>query len=92
MRNFTASEVINKEYKNARNFMTPDILHTQFSGGFAVELSQGEGMNRQPIFGVSVVEFESDNGYLRSTKRRTDLSGCHQSRAKAQEAIDELGD
>jgi hypothetical protein len=37
------------------NFMTPDVLSYHNLGhGTWVELSQGRGMNRQPIFGVTV--------------------------------------
>jgi hypothetical protein len=37
-----------------RNFMTPDVLmYFKLRKGYA-ELSEGTGLNRQPIFGVTV--------------------------------------
>jgi len=36
------------------NFMTPNVLSYWRVGKLAVEISQGEGIRREPIFGVTV--------------------------------------
>lgn len=38
-----------------KNFMTPHILGYYYCGDYAVELSEGTGMEHEPIFGVTVV-------------------------------------
>lgn len=44
-----------------RNFMTPDILgFYKLREGYA-ELSTGEGMSRQPVYGVTVIPDEPVN-------------------------------
>ena len=40
------------------NFMTPTILDIEDLGnGYVVELSTGEGFTREPIYGVTVVDY-----------------------------------
>lgn len=37
------------------NFMTPDVISYQFSGRWAVELSEGEDFCRKPIYGTTFI-------------------------------------
>lgn len=39
------------------NFMTPDVLRYGFTGKYVYELSEGRGMDNQPIFGLTVVDW-----------------------------------
>lgn len=89
--NFTAKDVIRKQYGDDKNFMTPKVLRCGFCGDFAYELSKGKGFSGDTIYGVSVVEYEVlDNAFLGVTNRRTDLADCYTSKAKAESAIDAL--
>lgn len=63
------------------NFMTPTILgYVKLRAGLYAELSQGEGMSRQPIWGVTV---RPDDGHKLS-------KGGYQSRRDAEDYIEEL--
>ena len=48
------------------NFMTPIVLETKQVGKLAYELSEGEGFNRNKIFGVAVrtIQGEHQEGKL----------------------------
>lgn len=62
------------------NFMTPRVLaYYKLRKGYA-ELSEGEGMSRQPIFGVTV----------RPEPKGVRLSKLFQSRAEAERYIAEM--
>jgi len=64
-----------------QNFMTPRIIgYVKLKAGLYAELSQGEGMSRQPIFGVTV---RPDDEHKLS-------KGGYQSRQDAEEYIEEL--
>lgn len=89
-----ASEVIKMEYGTSKNFITPNvidygILTTRDSLVYAYELSTGEGFNREPIFGVSVVRY---NTLTNSTERLTDSSGVYMSKHGAYRHINNLID
>lgn len=64
------SESFNSEAKQlfddhikGKNIMTPNIIGYGVHRDFAYELSSGEGINREPIFGVTILERKS--GYHR---------------------------
>lgn len=66
-----------------RNFMTPYNVQYRTVGRFAVELSEGEGFDRTPIYGVSVVD--------RATGEMDfELSYCFHSEAAVQWWLNEL--
>jgi hypothetical protein len=80
-----ANRLFADRYHGQGNFMTPDIIARGMtkSGRFAWELSQGEGINRQPIYGVTVLD---------AATRESEHSLCclFQSRLLANDHIDEL--
>lgn len=63
------------------NFMTPNILRVGFRGRYAYELSEGEGFDRRPIFGVSL--------RLKSTADHVD-GKLFQKKTEAENFISEL--
>ena len=63
MKALTAREIIRREYSDSKNFMTPTILKRgKMCRNIAYELSQGTGLEHQPIFGVSIVMVDESNG------------------------------
>lgn len=47
-----------KKVVKGRNFMTPRVLRYGKTGRYYYEISEGEGMDNQAIFGVTVVDGE----------------------------------
>ena len=71
----TALEIIEQEYGNAPNIMTPRRVRVGLiRADLAYEISSGEGFDHEPIWGLSIVE-EKDG----KTARKFDLSGCFRS-------------
>ena len=61
-----------------KNFMTPHVIDWREEGDYIAEISQGEDFNRQPMYGVTVVN--------RSTmERESGLSKCCSSREEVEE-------
>lgn len=78
----TPESIILKEYHGSTNFMTPRVEQyiEVIPGIRAAELSSGRGILDQPIFGISVVDYDLATN---TTTRRVDLSGMFQSRSEA---------
>jgi len=66
-------------FNGEKNFLTPNVLSYGKAGRLLWELSTGEGIEHEPIYGVTVINV--DGG------REHDLSGCFHSRAEAEEHI-----
>ena len=76
----TAREILHREYGDAPNFMTPDVLEVgKLHPCVAFEVSKGTGFEHEPIYGVSVVRLRCDG----TTKRLTRLSELFFSRRQA---------
>ena len=76
----TAREILYREYGDAPNFMTPDVLEVgKLHPCVAFEVSKGRGFEHEPIYGVSVVRLRCDG----TTKRLTRLSELFFSRRQA---------
>lgn len=83
----TARQIIKREYGNSRNFITPQIIrYGKVDKNLAYELSRGEGIKGEDIYGVSVVELKQDG----TTERRIDLSNMFYSLREAQDYIKTL--
>lgn len=50
-----ARELFHKVYDGRANFMTPDILRYGITDGYAWEISEGTGISKEPIFGLTVI-------------------------------------
>jgi hypothetical protein len=90
-KNYTALDVIQKEYGDSRNAITPSRIEVGFtdSRDYAWELSTGRGLNHEWIYGVTVVLCETGpNGTLLRTKRKPELSDCFRSRRAAEQYIE----
>jgi hypothetical protein len=72
-----------KDYFEGKNFMTPYVLETDFIGRWVYELSEGTGLRRQPLFGVTVKHAETGE-----TSHK--LSTCFDSKAQARSHIKKL--
>jgi hypothetical protein len=68
-----------------KNIMTPDVIEYLQAGAYIVELSEGTGFSREPIFGVTVLELDGDD-----VKRRNDLSQLCHSLDDARDVIESL--
>jgi hypothetical protein len=52
----TARQALRIEYGRSRNLLTPDVLRVgKLSKDLVYELSSGSGLEREPIYGVSLV-------------------------------------
>ncbi|MBE9515953.1 MAG: hypothetical protein IME93_03130 [Proteobacteria bacterium] len=81
----TAQQILNQEYGNSSNFMTPHILRVGMASKYiAYELSKGEGFNREPIWGVTFVSYSPAT----NSTERLDSSGCHHTIEEAEKAIE----
>jgi hypothetical protein len=82
----TAKQIFKQVYKGGKNFMTPYVLSTSMKGkDCAVELSEGEGFDRNPIYGVTVVRLK-DGEWTACY----DESQCFHNKTLAQEYISQL--
>lgn len=88
----SASEMFRKEYGSSKNFMTPRILSRGMLArgregqAAAYELSEGTGIDHEPIFGVTVVRMWADG----TTERWYDKSHMFHSRQEAETYIAKL--
>ena len=84
-----AIKILNKEYVNPKNLITPYILKIgKINKTMAFELSSGKFMNEM-IYGVTIVELiEKEN----KTIRRDDLSECFKTMSEAKKYIKNLRD
>lgn len=63
----TAKAIFKSVYGDSTNFMTPDVLeYGELPKDRYYELSEGEGFDREPIFGVTVVFLDYDGKHKRS--------------------------
>lgn len=79
----TPLQIIRKEYGDSRNFITPTVVEVGALPGGAYELSTGEGIERNKVYGVSVVWLKPDG----STERDPMRGGCYHSIEEARAAI-----
>ncbi len=83
----SAREMLQKEYKDSRNIMTPRVIGIgKVSPRMAYELSTGTGLSGEPIFGVSIVTVDGEE----KTRRETELSNCFSSKIQAMRHIEKL--
>ena len=81
----TTSEVFNKVFKGNPNFITPNFCGYYKGNGYFIELSEGNGMDNKPLYGVTVIK-EKDNKY----NQDYDKCDCFKSVENAQSYIDSL--
>lgn len=59
MTNFTIQKIFNRVFNGQKNMMTP--YHIEYivkqHGTRVIEISQGEGITHNPIFGVTVLDY-----------------------------------
>lgn len=84
----TARQIIKNEYGRSKNIMTPTILSYGLLPGGAYELTKGEGLSHDEIWGVSVVQVIDRNRL--KTKRKVDLSNVFYSKEEALSHIQKL--
>jgi hypothetical protein len=85
--NTQAKDILYKAYKGSVNFMTPEIIRIGMvgDGRHAYEISSGEGFDRSTtIYGVAIVDADGC--------KNTDLSGCVDSMAGAEEKLESIRD
>lgn len=82
----TPREIIKQEYGGSRNPMTRRVLSYGRLPFGAYELSKGEGIYHEPIWGISVVQLNSDG----TTKRLTKLGALVHSQRAAYNHIEQL--
>lgn len=83
----TAQGIINQEYRDSKNFMTPHVIKVdKMSRNIAYELSSGEGISHNTIYGVSLVELDEATG---KTKRLFKDSDCFSTLAEAESYIED---
>jgi hypothetical protein len=74
-------KIFMEEFKGKTNIMTPEVVRYGKKKDHIYELSKGEGMDRKPLFGVTV---------LTITGERTDLSQAFASEGMAEQYIKSL--
>jgi len=79
-------ETIFEETLKGKNIMTPHIVEYGNSGRFLFEISEGTGFDREPIFGVTVLELLEDE----TVKRRCDLNKLFDDLEEARTHAEEL--
>lgn len=86
----TAIDILTKAYANSRNAFTPTILSRELvAPNVAVELSEGNAADGQPIWGVSVAGMRPDGSTYRAGHETDEPihSTCFPSRASAEAHI-----
>jgi len=83
--------VIHREYGDAPNFMTPEVIRFGWirRGAVAFELSRGEGFGGSDLYGVSLVSQDPTTGV---TERLTKYSGCFKYLSNAELRIADMID
>lgn len=84
MSNDISTQAIFLEVLKNKNFITPDIIEYFRNDYYAIELSSGYGMNRNTVYGVTVLE-KKDEKWIRTLDK--DLSGCFLSEQEARKYI-----
>jgi len=79
----SANQLFKKVYGTSTNFMTPNVLKRGVKGNFAYEISEGEGFNREPIFGVTFINRATET-------QEYDLSKMVYSLQEANEYLEEV--
>ena len=89
-----AGEIIEHEYGDSKNFMTPRVLkYGKISRTIAYEIAQGEGFEHETIYGISVAEWTGVKDHRgKYTIRRTDLSKLCYNQGEIDKYIRELQD
>lgn len=81
----TARQIIKREYGDAKNFMTPDVIaYRKITTTIAAEIASGWGMNNNRIYGVSVARYFPETD---TTERLYDYNTCF---ATLQDAYDHI--
>lgn len=83
-----ARDIIYKEYGNSKNILTPRRLsYGKLSKNIAYELSSGSGLNRMPIWGISIATWLPKE---QKTQRLYKLSKCCHSKEEVKSYIQSL--
>lgn len=61
-----ADKVYWRTFRGSPNIITPEVLGRFMFEDYAVEISEGSGMDHQPIFGVTIVHRTKGHDYARS--------------------------
>jgi len=73
------------------NFITPRLLKIRPVDKYVIELSKGEGMKHEPIYGVSLLERE-DYGKFKNIGWRANVSGAFDNLKEANRHVERLVD
>lgn len=72
MNEMTADELFDRRFRGLANFMTPEIIERAWvTPRLAYELAKGIGLRGEPIFGVTVLEYDRATDHITT---RSDLS------------------
>jgi len=83
----TASEIIRKQFKGRKNFMSPNKLKIgKVNPNVAFELSSGRGFSGGTIYGVTIVSANKSG----RTKSQYNISKAFDDRKKAEAYINRL--
>ena len=65
-------EIFYRVYKNGMNFMTPTLISRgRINSRFVYEISKGKGMDREPIFGITILGVNSKGEVFKADKLNT---------------------
>lgn len=91
----SADSILSQEYGSSKNIMTPDVLEVGKIGLpdreqiIVYEIAEGTGMEQQPIFGVTIVTYDTSTG---ETARRTDETELFYSFEEARDHLRQFGE
>lgn len=91
----SADSILQQEYGGATNFMTPDVLEVGKVGPLegeriiVYEIAEGTSMEQQPIFGVTIVTYDTSTG---ETARRIEESDLFNSIEEAGNHLRQFGE
>ena len=87
MKKLTATEIIRRQYKGAKNFMTPHKLKVgKINQNVVFELSSGRGFRGGSLYGVTVVSANKHG----KTKPQYDISKSFDNKNEAEAYINKL--
>lgn len=85
MKKSEIKEIFETTFKG-KNIMTPDVVEYGKTGDLIFEISEGTGFNREPIFGVTVLDITDEENPV----RRSALNKLCHSLEEAQEYASDL--
>jgi hypothetical protein len=84
MAKLSAKEIIEKEYGNKRDILTPNVIsYGLIADNLAYQIAEGTGLEHQPIYSVSVVKLLPDG----STEKVQELFKLFHSKEEAEDYI-----